>query len=259
MRTIASILVACALFVIVGYLAYSGNIILSDFWTGVAVVLVGTALGILYWGFRPQISGFFKEKRETRRYEAEAAPSEEVRKQGSALLPDNSEITRLNIDDRLLDQIYKQAGSAAINIYHDAKLSHFTIQVFPFEKNGPSVNIYFDFYSKWADKTSKFVYNDSSQQVRHFTPDKRPTSDYSRETFTTLPWEKSPQWMQFLDRAYARIKPLSSVEETCYYFSASPTQGIGLRAMFDDGFSGNEYVFAWDGKGLDGNSIKQES
>jgi hypothetical protein len=71
MRTIVSILVACALFVLVGYLAYSGIIILSDFWTGVAVVLVATALGVLYWGFRPQIGRLFKEKRSGDESEAE--------------------------------------------------------------------------------------------------------------------------------------------------------------------------------------------
>jgi len=249
--------VAFVLFIFVVYLAYSGSIVLPDYWTQLAVALTATALAILYWGFKPRIGGFLKERRGTQRGEAETALPTEIKKQRSPLLPDITKITRLNINDRLLDQIYEEAHRRAINVYHDAQLSHFTIQVLPFQLSRPSVNIYLIFYSKWAGKVCEFAYHDSSGQLDHMPPDKRPIIDSYKRSFTTLPWKESPQWMEFLNRVYAKIGPLSSASQTCYHLSAEPNQKIRWAAHFEDGFSGNEYSFRWNGKGLDENSIEQ--
>jgi hypothetical protein len=178
------------------------------------------------------------------------------KKQKSALLPENANITKLNIDDNLLDAIYEQAHRKAIDIYHDAQLSRFTIQVFPFYEVGTRVNIYLTFHSKWADKTCRFMYSDAFPQVKHMPPDKRPKFDSGREIFTALPWKKSPQWKQFLERVYAKIGPVTRANGTVYHLTAYPSY---WHLGFDDGFAGNEYSFKWNGRGLDQNSIEQLS
>jgi len=267
MRTIVSMVVAFVLFILVGYLAYSGSIFLPEYWTSLAVTFTAIALGILYWGFKPKIDRFFEEKRETQhkpettpslnveKRKAETVPSLKVEKQKNTLLPDNTQITKLNIDDSLLDKIYEQAQRIAIDLYHDALLSRFSIQVFPYFKYGASVNIYLGFYSKWAEKICAFQYVGSSEELKHITPDKDAESDFNKIVFATLPWKTNPQWMQFLDRAYIKIRPLSSAEETCYHLQISPFTGWQLN--FEDGFSGKEYTFKWNGEGLDEDSIKQ--
>jgi len=255
MRTAISITVAIILFTFVGYLVYSESIALSEYWTSLAVTLTAIALGILYWGFKPKIDRFFEKKRETPKGKVETAPSLEVKKRKSALLPDNTQITKLNINDSLLDKIYEQAQRIAIDLYHDAQLSYFAIQVFPYDKHGASVNIYLDFYSKWTDKICGFQYSDLSEDLRHITPDKSPMVDFQRSVFAALPWKTSPQWMQFLNRTYAKIRPLPPAEGTCYHLSVSTSTDWNLK--FEDGFSGKEYKFKWNGRGLDENSIKQ--
>jgi hypothetical protein len=253
MRSIISTIVTIILFIFVIYLANSGSIVLPDYWTGLSVALTVTALGILYWGFKPKIHGYFKEKRKTQKTQLEITPSKETEMQKSELLPDNSKITKLNIDNRLLDEIYEQAHRQAVEIYPDAQLSRLSIQVFPFQKTG-KVTIYLYFYSKWADKASCFRYPDTSLQVEHSTPDRPAKDDYEREILTTLPWKVSPQWMQFLDRVYAKIGPFASAIGTNYHLMAFPTY---WHLEFDDGFSGNIYKFEWDGRGLDKNSVRQ--
>ena len=183
---------------------------------------------------------------------------EEKKSQKSVLLPDTQDITKLNIDDNLLDQIYEQAHTQAINTYHDAKLSIFTIQVFPFQRIGANVTIYLDFYSKWADKTCTFRYSDFQPQVEHSTPDKRAKSDYDRKVFENMPWKESPQWMQFLKRVYVKITPISPSTKTYYHLTARAySQEAPWKVTFEDGFSGEEHPYVWNGKGLDEDSIKR--
>jgi len=240
------------------YLVSSGSIALPDYWTQLAVVLTATALGILYWGFKPQIDRLFKEKGKFQKAKSETAPLRKEETQEASLLPENVQITKLSIDDSLLDEIYEQARRKAIDIYHDAQLSFFAIQVYPF--TGPSVNIYLDFYSKWADKKCTLrARSDASWHVEHSPPDKHPKYDSGRQVFTTLPWKESPQWMEFLNRAYAKIGPFAPAIGTSYHLFAYPTQNKHWSLGFSDGFSGKEYSFEWDGKGLDENSIKQLS
>lgn len=197
------------------------------------------------------------KKRKIQNSEAETVPLRKEKEQKSALLPDTADITKLNIDDSLLDKIYEQAHREATNRYHDAQFSGFTIQVFPFEEVGGKVNIYLKFYSKWADKICGFVYSDDFPQVKYTPPDKRPKFDSQREVFTTLPWKKSPQWMQFLKRAFAKIGPFAPTSMTRYHLRAIPNRETYWSLTFEDAFAGNEYNFRWNGRGLDENSVKQ--
>lgn len=55
--------VAFICFAFVGALICSGSVTLSDFWTGTAVGLALIAIGILYWGFKPDIGRLIRGKR----------------------------------------------------------------------------------------------------------------------------------------------------------------------------------------------------
>ena len=232
----------------------------------IVAVFVAISLGIpslilTYEKVKPEESiaqGKAERKHEKERIKL-PTPLRKGKEQKSALLPDNADITKLNVNDSLLDSIYEQAHRKAIDIYHDAQLSGFCIQVYPFFETGNKVNIYLDFYSKWADRLCGFRYSDVSPQVEHLPPDKRPKFDSERETFTTLPWKKSPQWMHFLKRVYAKIGPFARAIGTNYHLRAFPSRKIHWHVSFDDEFSGNEYAFEWNGRGLDENSVKQLS
>jgi hypothetical protein len=176
---------------------------------------------------------------------------------GSPLLPDTTEVTKLEMDDVLLDKIYEQARSEAVKTYDDAGLSSFSIQVYPFESGRPSVYIYFVFYSKWANKICDFQYSDLTSSLKHYTPDKRAKTDVYRRVFSTLPWKTSPQFLRALKLAYDKIKPLPSVKGTSYLFFRLASQDH-WSLKFEDGTSGEEYSFSWNGQGLDENSIRQE-
>lgn len=233
----------------------------------IVAVLVAVFLGIpslilTYEKMKPEESsaqGKAERKHEKERIKLPTPSRARRKKEKSALLPENANITKLNIDDNLLDSIYEQAHRKAIDIYHDAQLSGFTIQVFPFREAGSKVTIYLDFYSKWADKICVFRYSDIFPQVEHGPPDKRPKSDSRREVFTTLPWKKSPQWKRFLNRVFAKIGPFAPASRTMYHLRAHPSKKTYWSLSFDDGFSGNEYSFEWNGRGLDKNSVKQLS
>ena len=172
------------------------------------------------------------------------------------LLPDKMLNVIGKVNNGLLDVIYEQAHREAITIYHDAQLSGFTIQVFPFVE-GDRVNVYLDFYSKWANKKCSFVSYECAQQVKHLSPDKRAFRDYQRRVYAVLPWKESPQWMQFIHRAYTRIEPLTPDEKTTYHLLAYQNANIIWRLFFEDGFSGREHRFEWDGKGFDESNMTQ--
>jgi hypothetical protein len=193
-------------------------------------------------------------KRKIQNSKAETMPSGEQKPKGSLLLPNPSNITKLSISNDLLDQIYEEAQCLAKERHNDAQLSHFTIQVYPFGTPCATVNIYIDFYSKWADKKLGFKYSDDTQKIVHLLPDKFVTSDLDREVFNTLPWRNSPMWMQFLNIVYAKIGPLPSAETTYYHLMAYPR--FGWRVNFTDNFSGREHPYWWNGKEIDDKSIK---
>jgi len=233
----------------------------------IVAVLVAVSLGIpslilTYEKLKPEESiaqGKTERKHEEERIELPTPSRAQGKRQKSALLPENANITKLNIDDNLLDAIYEQAHRKAIDIYHDAQLLGFSIQVYPFNRIGTRVNIYLIFYSNWADKMCRFRYREDTPQVKHSGPDKRPKVGSEREVFTTLPWKKCSQWKQFLHRVYAKIGPFAPAIGTVYHLWAHPTQKTHWLLSFNDNFSGNEYLFEWNGRGLDKNSVKQLS
>ena len=275
MRETVSIVVAVALSVVILFLAFSGSVVPQDFWTGISIALVTLTLGVLYWGFKPRIDKFFTKERDFQKdktatpllkeeespknelIQTETEPSKEKKISRRGLLADTEDISKLDIENDFLDQIYGQAHNQAIHIYYDAQLSHFIIQVWPFAEVGANVNIYFDFHSKWVDKTCSFRYSDANPQVEHSLPDMPAKSDFDRRSFAKLPWKESPQWIHFLNRAYIKIKPLVPASKTRYHLSAGAYNSPSWRLTFDDGFTGNDFVFEWNGKGLDENSIKQ--
>jgi hypothetical protein len=251
MRRIISIIVASMLFIIVGYFILSGIILLTAFWTGLSVALIPIALGILYWGFKPQLNRLFKENRDTKESKVETTIATKEEKQKSALLPEKIKIIKINIDNDFLDKIYEQTRREAIEMYHDAQLSSFSIQVFPFQDHQ---NVYFDFYSKFANKICTFIYFGLYKQVEHRSPDKRQSIESEKGVYTILPWKKSPQWMKFIERAYIQIVPLTPHEKSCYHLLSNSMEKY-WALNFEDGFNGEEYSFRWDGKGLNGSSI----
>ena len=62
MRRILSVIGACVLFIIVGFLIYQGEIVLSEYSTQLALILTTTAIALLAWGFRPTFVQLFREK-----------------------------------------------------------------------------------------------------------------------------------------------------------------------------------------------------
>lgn len=197
-------------------------------------------------------------KTEEQNNKAETIPTRERETQKIVLLPESAEITELNISNDLLDQIYGKAHSQVISKYNDAQLSDFSIQVWPFNAVSAIVNIYMRFYSKFADKSCLFVFSDEEPQVKHAPPDRPVTSDYDRGVFTTLPWNKSPLWLQFLKRVYAKVGPFARASGTVYHLFALPRQkgGVLWTLNFDDHFSGRQYSSEWNGRELDDNSIR---
>lgn len=231
----------------------------------IVAVFVTVSLGIpslilMLEKVRPEEStaqGKAERKHEKERIKLPTPSRPRGKKQKSALLPENANITKLNIDNNLLDAIYEKAHRKATDIYDDAQLSRFSIQVFPFQEVGSRVGIYLTFHSKWADKMCRFAYSEFFRQVEHSSPDKPPYFDSDREVFTTLPWKTSPQWKQLLHRVYAKIGPFAPAEMTVYYVRAYPTRETYWDFSFKDNFSGKEYSFEWNGRGLDKNCVKQ--
>jgi hypothetical protein len=174
----------------------------------------------------------------------------------STLLPDANEITRLNIENEFLTQLREQAHSQAIAKYHDAKLSWFAIQVYPFESLSSTVTIYFGFYSQWADRECTIA-SPEGRQIRHMLPDKPVKDDRKRMVFTESPWNESPHWLQFLNRAYERVGPLSRDFKTYYVLYADAGRELPWYVIFQDGITGREYEFEWGGRGLDAENLKE--
>lgn len=60
MRKLLSVMCALSIFIFIGVLIYTGDILLPDFWTELAVGLMFIAIGILYWSFKSEINRFIK-------------------------------------------------------------------------------------------------------------------------------------------------------------------------------------------------------
>jgi hypothetical protein len=157
------------------------------------------------------------------------------------------------VTNSLLDEIYENARSQATKINNDAKLSSISIGVFPFDLYS-KVHIYMTFYSKWTNRTYEFKFDESSKEVKHSLPDERAISYINKEVFAKVPWQKNPHWIQFLERAYAKIKSLPVSGDANYTLNASAYSKMPWAVIFSDGF-GNPHIYRWNGKGLDENSI----
>lgn len=200
------------------------------------------------------------EKRKIQNDKAEIVPLWERKTQEIVLLPDRADIAKIGVTNDLLSRIYKEAYHQAIGKYDDAQFSRFTIQVFPFSKVGAKVNIYLRFYSRGADRICNFRFSDLEPQVQNILPDDFPTQNWQREISTTIPWKKSPQWKQFLSRAYSQIGPFAPAIGTSCHLSvlrAGKSQWNWILD-FKDRFTGKEYQFTWNGKKINDKNIRRD-
>jgi hypothetical protein len=175
------------------------------------------------------------------------------------LLADNVDITKLNISNEFLDEIYDKTNHQIIEKYFDAKLSDFSIIILPFTEKEPSVIIRFSFYSKWADKTCDFAFYSRSSQLKYQGPDESPILDTERCVFSVLPWKKSPNWSQFINLAYLKIRPLTPNSRSNYIIHAFSyqTEFAKWSLTFRDGYNGERFYFLWNGKELSEDNIKR--
>jgi hypothetical protein len=262
MREIIALAVALLLLLAVVVLANLGYLNVLDYWTAVGASLTIVSLGVLYWGFKTRISGIIrKPSRNT--LEIKQPPVERKNESLSVtsdrkiiLLPDINEIMKLSISEDFIDSIYEQARAQAVKLHQDAKLSAFVIQVFPYSKIGSLVNIYFDFYSKWADKISTFIVSEDNPEVTFSPPIRVNKKDKSVFVFDKLPWKESPHLLDFLCRVNEKRKPFHPALGTHYQLSVySFDKDFPWRLCFDDDFNGTDFTYKWDGKGLDDKSI----
>lgn len=174
----------------------------------------------------------------------------------SVFLPD---ITDLNIDNHLLDQLYGQAFNQATILFYDAKLTTISIQVSPFKEPTERVSIFLYFYSKSANKIVKFQYSEKERQLKILEPHRFAHSDMDKMVSDNLPWQEAPEWQTAIIRSYAKISPLTPVNSSYYYIAAYGFLKPLWKITFDDGFNGVERCLTWDPrKGLSADSISLE-
>jgi len=159
------------------------------------------------------------------------------------LLPDPNNISKLNVDNDLLNELYGQAYSRAVSKYHDAKLSGFAILVDPYSDD--RVSIHFDFHSQWAGRECTFMIGEIGDMQESL-----PNEPVEREaTFDELPWIQEPNWLQFLKKSCERAGPLSPARWSGYILSADAGRDPQWWIYFSDGVTGKKSRFDWDGIG----------
>jgi predicted nucleotide-binding protein len=185
-------------------------------------------------------------------------PSLEKQAQQNVKLLDEVDISKVNITSDLINTIYVTAQRKALNIYPDAKLSLFTVQAFPYE-DPRILNIYFIFYSELANRRCSFCFSDREYKITHHTPDEIVQFEINKFQFTNLPWNQSPNFLEFLDWAYIQIKPLTPVKKTDYHLNAYPPQSrmSAWTLRFFDGYTGRPFLFHWDGTEINNTTIKR--
>lgn len=185
------------------------------------------------------------------------AGEKEPETQENVLLSDISDITRLGINNDFLNQSYKRAHAQARSRYRDAELHSLALWVYPFVSAIPKVTVDFYFCSLSAQRSCRFQTDETSRETRHLPPDGFIRKDHEKRIFRTLPWKKSPNWLEFLKQMYARISPLSQVDQTFYSLHVFPdSEGNTIwDLLFSDGFSGQEYTVGWTGKEIDDRNI----
>lgn len=262
MREIISITVAFLLFLAVLVLASFGYLNVIDYWTAVGAGLTISGLGVLYWGLKTRISVIVKNPSRKALEINQLTVEKKTEKYSVAsdrkiiLLPDVNEIMKLTISESFIDGLFEQARTQAVKIHQDTELSSFSIQVFPYSKTGSLVTIYFDFYSKWADKIATFRVSEKCPEVTFSPPLKVNKKDHSVSVFDKLPWKESPHWLDFMGRVFEKRKPFHPSLGTNYQLSAYTWDEVfPWRLIVQDDFNGTNFTYKWDGKGLDDKSI----
>jgi hypothetical protein len=167
----------------------------------------------------------------------------EAKKRKRVLLPDPNNISRLNVDNDLLNELYGQAYGGAVSKYHDAKLSGFAILVYPYSDD--RVSIHFEFHSQWAGRKCTFMIGEIGDMKESL-----PNEPVEREaTFDELPWIQNPNWPQFLKKSCEKVGPLPSAPQTNYILSADAYRERQWRLLSKDGVTGKMSDFDWDGIG----------
>ncbi len=167
------------------------------------------------------------------------------------LLSDNS-VVDLNIENDWLTHLYGEAYSKVIDTYADAKLTNLAIQVYPYNDVGKRVTIYFHFYDKWSNRLCVYAYRERKQQIE-LSEDMHLKGNDKRHVFTTLPWNKSPDWKRFMKLAYVKMGRFSEKRYAMYHVIVSSNQEEYPRwsIMFDCDSAGLTRKFRWTGYGLD--------
>lgn len=158
------------------------------------------------------------------------------------------------MNNTTINELYKKARQLALSVYSDCKLSHFSIQVYPFDclEDEDSiiksrVTLYFTFFAKHAKKVCKIRCNETYGIDRE-TPDDDADWLYSHP-YPNLPWV-GVQWKTFLAKAFERVKPLTDNKKTYYnVFVYSTDKNLPWIACFYDGYNGRRQVGRWNGKG----------
>lgn len=184
-----------------------------------------------------EIKGLVEEQREAMEEQREAMRRKRV------FLPDPNNVSKLNIDNDLLNELYGQAYSRAVSKYHDAKLSSLTILVYPYKDD--RVSIHFNFYSQWAGRQCTLMIGEIGD-MRESLPNK-PTE--GEATFEELPWVRDPNWPQFLKKSCEKVGPLPPAPGSDCFLLAEAGGNFRWRVAFEDGVTGKVFWLRWDGKG----------
>jgi hypothetical protein len=179
----------------------------------VAGVLIAVSIGI------PTLLLKLEEKQEGNK-KNQTTPIIQLNKEKSTtsqLQPEISVITKLGTEEGFLDSIFDKAQREGVDTFNDARLSYFSVQGSYADVSPSSVLcVYFDFYSKWANKVCKFQYTSIGFKLKHHKPNKHARFDFEKEVFNDLPWKTNPHFLQALNKVYDKIKPLPAVQGTSY-------------------------------------------
>jgi hypothetical protein len=240
-------------------LQFLGIVHISGIAVSIALnIIFATVLVVLIvWGTKwkrkyQRVSSWLEEtkgflEKQDERIKALQETLKEVKERKRVFLPDPNNVSKLNIDNALLSELYGQAYGRAVNKYHDAKLSGLAILVHPYDRLGDRVAIHFNFYSQWASRVCTFMIGEMGDMVESL-PD-RPAHMFEKATFDELPWIQDQNWPQFLKKSCEKAGSLPSVPQTEYMLSADTYGKFRWGLSFKDGVTGKTSDFDWDGVG----------
>ena len=79
---------------------------------------------------------------------------------------------------------------------------------------------------------------------------------FKKTVITNLPWKKTPHFLESLSKIYEKIEPVHLVDGSSYHIWKNADAECWF-IKFEDAFAGNDYVFGWDGQGLNEINFKQ--